>query len=213
MVRWWWLTIPAFTALGCAAVRPAEDTPPAYIREWLVCGPFPGILGVAYSESWPHHFAVMYGYTTIRSGIARQMFLEIGTDDSGKAYWNGQPVHTAHVLHCTMNRDFVPVELKKGENTLLVKVENCGGPGGFIARLLPEPPRKLAKLSRDEDDFEKKHDRLLSFLAKHRYRWALTGTPKGDALIYRVYPCHYEEAQHALLRAIKAGDVQVTPVE
>ena len=110
-----------------------------------------------------------------------------------------------------MNRDFVPVDLSKGEYTLLIKVENCGGPGGFIARMVREPPKALATLSRDEEGFDKNHERLVSLLTERGYDWALTGTAKGDALVYRVYPHQYEKAHRALMEAIKLGQVQATP--
>ena len=173
------------------------------------------VLGVPYREPgpWPYHFAVLYGYTTIHSDADRKTFLEIGTDDSGKAYLNGNLVHSAHVIHGTNNRDFVPVELKKGVNTLLIKVEDCGGPGGFIARMVNQTPKNLAKISTDEEGFQKKRGRLRDFLTKRGYDWTQTMTPKGDLFVYRVYARHHAKAQDALRKAIEAGDVQATPTE
>ena len=281
------LTILAASALWCSGVKAGDNADPAYIRDWLVCGPFPGrpltanerkriaatgyrfagrvrggffvdylksaggeaavrptegavvkhsdgasvkwrkyasltgevsygdFLGVPYREPepWPYHFAVLYGYTTIHSDTDRKTFLEIGTDDSGKAYLNGNLVHSAHVIHGTNNRDFVPVELKKGVNTLLIKVEDCGGPGGFIARMVNQTPKNLAKISTDEEGFQKKRGRLRDFLTKRGYDWTQTMTPKGDLFVYRVYARDHAKAREALRKAIDAGEVQATLVE
>jgi len=168
------------------------------------------VFGVPYSDSWPYNFIVMYAYTTINSTAGGTAFLEIGTEDSGRAYLNGKLVHDAHVRHCLMDRDFVPVELQKGENTLLIKVENCGGPTAFIARFIKEPPRYLARLSRDEQDSGDKHEGLCVFLNEQGCNWVVTGTADGGALVYSVYPEQYEGAQQALLRAVESGHVRAT---
>jgi len=213
------------SAGGETAVRPTEGATVTYSdgtsRQWQRhTSPtddvrFESVFGAPYREPgpWPYHFAVMYGYTTVQSATGRRTFLEIGTDDSGKAYLNGELVHRAHVIHGTNKRDFVPVELTKGENTLLVKVENCAGPGGFIARIVDQPPKTLANLAMDEEDFGSKHARLCDFLTERGYEWTHAMTPKGDVFVYSVYPRHYAAAQRALLEAVEAGDVQATPIE
>jgi len=132
---------------GEAAARPAEgDTvkrSDGAVLKWTRYTSssdvmsFEKYLRVSYSDSWPYHRIVMYGYTTIDSAGGGPAYLEIGSDDSGKLFLNGELVHDTHVLHCTMHRDFVPVTLREGPNTILMKAENCGGPGGFIVRCIP----------------------------------------------------------------------------
>ena len=167
---------------------------------------FEDMLGLEYSDGWPYDFVVMYGYTTINSPEERRTYLEIGTDDSGKLYLNGEPVHDSHVVHCTTHRDFVPVTLKKGQNTILIKADNCGGPGGFIVRVVDEPARAVAMLSRSIEEFEKKYDALGEFLAAHGIDYTLRSDPK--TLVFRVDPPEYERAQRVLSEAVRAGKVE-----
>jgi len=210
---------------GEAAARPNEgdtiESPDGTIVEWKKYNAPSGVvsygefLGAPYREGqpWPYHVSVMYGYTTIESDTAGRAFLEIGTDDSGKAYLNGQQVHSAHVIHGWNKRDFVPIDLKEGENTLLIKVEDCGGPGGFIARILEQPPKELATLSMDAEDFNDKHNRLSDFLTGRGYEWTHRMTPNADMFVYSVFARHYEDARVALREAVNAGEAQATLIE
>jgi hypothetical protein len=97
---------------------------------------FEAVFGVPYTEPWPYSFSVLYGFTVYDSPNGGPGYLEIGSDDSGKVYLNGRLVHDAHVRHCTLHRDYVPATWERGQNTILVKVENCGGPGGFLIRAI-----------------------------------------------------------------------------
>ena len=95
---------------------------------------FEEIFDSPYAEPWPYALSVLYGYAALQSAAGGPGYIEVGSDDSARVYLNGQLVHDAHVRHCTLHRDFVPVRWEQGDNALLVKVENCGGPGGFIIR-------------------------------------------------------------------------------
>lgn len=213
------------SAGGEAAVRPTEgdsvESPDGKDLKWKKYMAPSGVvsygefLGVPYREPepWPYHVAVMYGYTTLESHSDRKAFLEIGTDDSGKAYLNGKLVHSAHVIHGWNQRAFVPIGLRKGKNALLVKVENCGGPGGFIARVTERVPKELATLSLDVEDFNNERNRMADFLSDNGYEWAHWMTPKGDAFVYAVFPHDYDEARRALLKAIEAGELGGTLME
>ena len=84
---------------------------------------------------------VAYAYTTIYRAKAGKAFLALGSDDSAKVYLNGKIVRDAHIARpITIDEDIVPVTFKKGVNTLLIKVENVLGGGGFIVRPVKRLP-------------------------------------------------------------------------
>jgi len=163
------------------------------------------ILDTSYRDNWPHHHVVMYGYTIIHSDKDVQAYLKIGTDDSGKAYLNGDLVYDEHELGCGLGHRFVPVWLKKGSNRLLVKAENCGGPGGFIVRITPGMQIDMARFPRDLRG-RKLHE-TYDFLFEQRFTWSLKSTPSGSIL--RVDPHHVSIARSALTEAIESGKINL----
>ncbi len=85
----------------------------------------------------PGDNAVAYAFTTIDSPQGREAFLAVGSDDGCRIWLNGKVVHDVLAARgVTPDEDLAPVSLKKGENTLLVKVENGTGGWGFCLRVL-----------------------------------------------------------------------------
>ena len=75
-----------------------------------------------------------YGYTVIISPDDRDVKMRFGSDDAIKVWVNGEVVLDNPVLRGSSGfQDTADVHLKKGPNTLLVKVcEQGGGWAGFV---------------------------------------------------------------------------------
>lgn len=152
---------------------------------------------------------VVYGYTTFESGRGGKAYLELGSDDSAKAWLNGKPVYTAHVLRFDPVRDFVPVTLKVGLNRLLLKVENRGGPGRFSARVVRVLPLKVAKIAMDSSkaSWDNLHV-LRDVLNDHGIHWSLSDD--GEDMIVRVDADQADAARRVLRKVVEAGRVKAT---
>ena len=69
--------------------------------------------------------------------------LHLGSDDGIKAWLTGRLVHANKTSRpLWIDVDHVDVDLKKGENILLIKVEQLSGGVGFAARF-SDPHQKL----------------------------------------------------------------------
>jgi len=85
--------------------------------------------------------AHMAGYlrTRIESDRRTSARLEIFSDDGVKAWLNGKLVHANNVSRGILLRpDVIEVTLKKGSNTLMLKVTQDLGPWGAIVRLIEQ---------------------------------------------------------------------------
>ncbi|MBC8326077.1 MAG: PSD1 domain-containing protein [Verrucomicrobia subdivision 3 bacterium] len=90
-----------------------------------------------------------YFYRTIQSGIARQLELSLGSDDSFRIWLNGQLVADKKISRgVAPDQDKVTLNLKPGENQLLFKIANGSGGYGFYfkANQVSLPPAVLAAL-------------------------------------------------------------------
>ena len=90
----------------------------------------------------------------IFSPSAREIELSLGSDDGIVVYLNGEKVHEARIDRpVAKDQERVTLSLRAGENSLVCKVVNTGGPGGFYHReseapsVLPKPlvPAALAE--------------------------------------------------------------------
>jgi hypothetical protein len=80
-----------------------------------------------------------YAFTKIVSDRERDATLLTGSDDGIIVWLNGQKVQTQNVWRgAQMDSERVPVHLKAGENTVLVKVTQGGGGWGFFLRIADE---------------------------------------------------------------------------
>ncbi|MBT5689598.1 MAG: DUF5011 domain-containing protein, partial [Opitutae bacterium] len=76
--------------------------------------------------------AANYLYRTITTDTARNLPLHLGSDDGIKVYLNGQVIHSNNVGRgVAPDQDQVLLTLREGENHLLMKIHNGGGPSGF----------------------------------------------------------------------------------
>lgn len=84
----------------------------------------------------PNQNVTVYAYTRIVSDRDCDASLLTGSDDGIVVWLNGRKVQSQNVWRgAVMDSDRVAVKLKKGENTILVKVTQGGGGFGFILRL------------------------------------------------------------------------------
>ena len=79
-----------------------------------------------------------YSWTEIQAPEARPALLGIGSDDAVKVWVNGELVHEHWIGRgVTRDEDLVPVELQKGKNRILLKVQDHREGWGFACRILP----------------------------------------------------------------------------
>ncbi|MCA9419205.1 MAG: hypothetical protein KC917_23220, partial [Candidatus Omnitrophica bacterium] len=78
----------------------------------------------------------IYATSTFEVPEETEATLRIGSDDWVKVWLNGEPVHEfASFRGVTLDQDQIPVTLKKGTNSILLRI-NQGVLGyGFVVRL------------------------------------------------------------------------------
>ncbi len=82
---------------------------------------------------------VSYLSREIVSPAEQEATILLGTDDGAKLWLNGELVHTSRQTRAAApEQDRVKVTLRKGANTLLLKINNGDGPHGFYFTLLSE---------------------------------------------------------------------------
>ena len=87
-----------------------------------------------------------YAYTEVLSDEAKVVFLSLGSNDGGKLWVNGLILWDNPVQRgCVPDDDQIPISLKKGKNTLLLKVEQHGNKWEFCCRFLPFSTASLAE--------------------------------------------------------------------
>lgn len=80
-----------------------------------------------------------YFYTNIHSTYADSVYLSLGSDDTVKAWLNGQLVHSHIDRRSTvLDHQLIPVQLQAGQNTLLIKVVNNRLGWGLACRILTQ---------------------------------------------------------------------------
>ena len=82
---------------------------------------------------------IAYAYTTIKRTETEKLILLVASDDGIKIWLNGKEVHRNLVLRAVnLDQDFVPVQLRKGDNHLLLKVHQAKGDWGFAVRMIED---------------------------------------------------------------------------
>jgi CubicO group peptidase (beta-lactamase class C family) len=82
-------------------------------------------------------FAVAYAWAEVRMPAKTKALLGVGSDDAVKVWLNGKLVHDHWSARpCRPDDDIVPVEFEKGENRLLLKIQNIRGDWSFACRLM-----------------------------------------------------------------------------
>ena len=79
---------------------------------------------------------VAYAFCQLQSPSNQQVYLKIRSNDGVKAWYNGKKIHDHHVGRpIEAEEDVLKINLKKGENPLLIKVDQGGGDWGLLAKL------------------------------------------------------------------------------
>ena len=79
-----------------------------------------------------------YAYTEIQSDEDKIWLISLGTNDGGKLWVNGTNVWDyMEPRGLIADDDLIPVALKKGNNTLLLKIEERGNNWEFCVRVMP----------------------------------------------------------------------------
>ncbi len=96
---------------------------------------------------YPNNGAIAYAYAEIESPDDRKAMITLGSDDGAKVWINKELVYSKHIWRAAVpDDDFIDIQLKKGNNTILVKVENRGAGWEMIVRLVdPEGALRLGK--------------------------------------------------------------------
>lgn len=77
-----------------------------------------------------------YGALWVFAREAQDVILRVGTDDGGKAWWNGEELFDNRICRGFDLEDHeIPLTIEPGLHRLLIKVRNRGGPWGFGARI------------------------------------------------------------------------------
>lgn len=96
---------------------------------------------------------VAYAFTTIQSPTEKDIVFSVGSDDGIKIFLNGKEVHNNSISRGTkLDDDFVPVHLVKGQNRILVKVDQGTGDWGFCFRLMGAKIRKIEPVGYELQD-------------------------------------------------------------
>ncbi len=96
---------------------------------------FNGLIDFGRNVDW----RVSYAWTTVTSPDEREVQLRIGSDDQAKVWLNGEQVYSFETGRwIVVDKDIVPVTLKAGKNTILVKVCNEELSWGFYMRFTDE---------------------------------------------------------------------------
>lgn len=91
-------------------------------------------------------FVMAYAYTEVQSDENKVWFISLGTNDGGRLWVNGLNVWDyPQERGLFIDDDVIPVVLKKGINTLLLKVEERGNRWGFCVRFIPFSTAKLVE--------------------------------------------------------------------
>ncbi|NRA96105.1 MAG: DUF1553 domain-containing protein [Planctomycetes bacterium] len=72
---------------------------------------------------------------SLRTPVPRKLNLSLGSDDAIKVYLNGKEIHANKALRGVLpDQERVAINLPAGENVLVVKIINNGGPAGVYYR-------------------------------------------------------------------------------
>ncbi len=82
-------------------------------------------------------FVYAYALAEIKAEKAGTVMMGLGSDDAVKVWLNGKLVHENWIPRAVQkDNDVVPLQLVKGSNQLLLKVQEMQGGWGFVVRLL-----------------------------------------------------------------------------
>jgi putative heme-binding domain-containing protein len=98
-------------------------------------------LAAFYGKDSP--YSVSYLYREIESPVDQEGVVSLGTDDGSKLWVNGEMVYSTREHNAAVpDAASVKVKLKKGKNTLLLKINNGNDPHGFYLSVQAEQELK-----------------------------------------------------------------------
>jgi len=87
----------------------------------------------------PKDMVIAYAFTQIISPKNQKVILSLGSNDGIQVFLNGEKVHESHPLYgrwLQNDNDFIPVDLSKGSNNLMLKIDQGVGDFGYVVRFL-----------------------------------------------------------------------------
>lgn len=103
-----------------------------------------GFIDLGYNVNW----RVSYAYATVTSSDKREVFIRFSSDDQGKVWLNGKEVYAdATAQQAILDRNTIPVTLRAGKNTILVKVCNEEVAWGFYLRITDADGKPIVKIN------------------------------------------------------------------
>lgn len=91
----------------------------------------------------PQSEGMAYAYTEVVSPDDREVKITLGSNDGAKMWINKQVVYNKHVgRNAVADHEILTVKLKKGKNTILVKIENIAASWGLYLKVL-DPEKEL----------------------------------------------------------------------
>jgi hypothetical protein len=83
-------------------------------------------------HNWTGDNSSWYLHRVVHADAAAPAVLSLGSDDGIKVWWNRQPVLADKTGHAAAaDQHLLTVQLQPGDNELLLKISNGGGPSGF----------------------------------------------------------------------------------
>ncbi len=84
----------------------------------------------------PDREVLVYALTIVKSAVDRKVHIRLGSDDGIKVWFNDEPVWSKNLNRkLLLDQDIIPVEMKKGNNKLLLKITQYNGDWGFHCRI------------------------------------------------------------------------------
>jgi hypothetical protein len=91
--------------------------------------------------------AVVYGFVYLDAAQDVDATLALGSDDGVAIWLNGKEIYRNDIRRSYSSKsDLVPAHLKQGRNTLLVKVSQGGGDGGFCVHVQDDQGKPLTSV-------------------------------------------------------------------
>ena len=102
-----------------------------------------GYIGFGKDVFW----CVAYAFVTYTSPDNREAQIRFDSDDQGKVWLNGEEVFTHTKTHSAeLDRYIIPITLKQGKNSILVKVCQEEGGWGFYLRITEQNGQSIDDL-------------------------------------------------------------------
>ncbi len=129
---------------------------------------------------WPRQDVTVYAATLVPAKRAQAAMLHFGASGASRLWVNGEPALEDANLHpARFDQHTVPIKLRAGDNSILVKIAHSSGRIGFWIRLAGEKDEPLPELAQRSRAPEKK----LVLVEAKKARTGEKGKPRAaDAL-------------------------------